>query len=66
MEENKMAEKKKALDLISRPIKAVNIGLDSFVESLKAQSVEVIHVDWQPPAGGDDKALDLLDRLESL
>jgi len=61
-----MAEKKIGRDLISRPIKAINIGLDSFVESLKAQNIEVIHVDWQPPAGGDDKALDLLDKLESL
>ena len=61
-----MAEKKIVPGLIFQPIKAVNIGLDSFVESLKEQNVEVIHVDWQPPAGGDDNALDLLDRLESL
>ena len=47
------------------PLKVVNIGLDSFAEDLKAQSVEVVHVDWSPPAGGDPKLAALLSKLGS-
>ena len=32
----------------------VNIGLESFSASLVDQGAGAIHVEWQPPAGGDD------------
>lgn len=41
----------------------VSLGLKSFTEELQRQQVKVVHVDWKPPAGGDTKLLDLLDRL---
>ena len=56
----------KTMELVTKPIKIVNIGIDSFLESLKNQGVEVVHVDWRPPAGGDAKLLDILDKLDSL
>jgi hypothetical protein len=31
---------------------AVNVGLDGFADDLQAQSVAVVRVQWQPPAGG--------------
>lgn len=48
----------------SRPA-VVNIGLELFAESLAAQNVPVVSVDWQPPASGKTHLLDLLDRLEA-
>jgi FdrA protein len=42
---------------------AINLGLQDFAESLKAQEVEVVHVDWTPPAGGDREMIELLDQL---
>ena len=53
----------KGMELITRPMKIVNIGIDSFLESLKNQGVEVVHVDWRPPADGDARLMDILDKL---
>ena len=43
--------------------RATNIGLLQFSESLEQQGVEVVHIDWIPPAGGDAEMIDLLDGL---
>ncbi|MDQ7840324.1 MAG: acyl-CoA synthetase FdrA [bacterium] len=43
----------------------INVGLELFAESLQAQGVPVVSVDWQPPAGGKQHLLDLLDKLEA-
>lgn len=49
--------------LFDQPIVAINIGLIQFSESLEQQEVEVVHIDWTPPAGGDAVMIDLLDGL---
>jgi hypothetical protein len=49
--------------LLSGPVIAVNLGLKSFGASLEQQGVEVVQVDWTPPAGGDQEMIDLLDEL---
>lgn len=49
--------------LIAGPPRVVNVGLAIFGESLRAQGVPVINVDWRPPAGGDREMMDLLERL---
>ena len=49
--------------LLAGPPRVVNVGLAGFAESLRAQGVPVIDVDWRPPAGGDRAMLDLLERL---
>jgi len=56
----------KEMELITKPLKIINIGIGSFLESLKNQGVEVVHVDWRPPAGGDAKLMDILDKLDLL
>jgi len=56
----------KEMELITKPMRVINIGIDSFLESLKIQGVEVIHVDWRPPAEGDSKLMEILDKLEFL
>lgn len=50
-------------NLLKEPIVAVNMGLKKFAESLEEQSVEVIHVQWTPPAGGDQEMMDILENL---
>ena len=50
-------------DLLQKPIVVINLGLKKFVESLEEQQVEVVQVDWIPPAGGDKEMVELLDQL---
>ena len=49
--------------LLQEPLVVINLGLKKFAESLEDQQVEVVQVDWIPPAGGDHEMLDLLDQL---
>jgi FdrA protein len=41
----------------------INLGLELFVTQLVACNVPVVHVDWRPPAGGDERLAHLLERL---
>lgn len=50
---------------LSAPFSAINAGLESFAESLTAQGAGVVHVDWRPPAGGNEKLMGILARLKS-
>ena len=52
-------------DLLHEPLCVVNIGLEGFSEELMGQQVDVIQVDWAPPAGGDPRLADLLAKLGS-
>ncbi len=55
--------KNKPNDLLSQPIKVINIGLEEFARELASQKVAVVHVQWSPPAGGNPKLADLLSKL---
>ena len=46
----------------ARPI-AINLGLQEFAKSLQDQGIQVIHVDWSPPAPVDEEMEDILDKL---
>lgn len=50
-------------NLLREPIVAINLGLTKFAESLEEQQVDVLQVDWVPPAGGDNEMIDLLAQL---
>ena len=50
-------------NLLDAPLVIINIGLLSFAESLLDQDIDVIHIDWEPPAGGDEEMINLLDEL---
>jgi FdrA protein len=52
------------LSALSQPMAAINIGLESFTESMNAQDAEVIQVDWHPPASGDEKLMAILERMK--
>jgi hypothetical protein len=49
--------------LLNEPLVVINLGLKKFAESLEEQDVEVVQVDWTPPAGGDKEMMELLDEL---
>ena len=50
-------------NLLAGPIVVINLGLKDFAANLEEQDVEVVQVDWTPPAGGDQELIDLLDNL---
>jgi FdrA protein len=47
-----------------RSLRVINIGLPVFAVDLDEAGLPVVHVDWQPPAGGDERLVALLVRLE--
>jgi FdrA protein len=55
----------KSVDLavLHQPLAAINVGLESFTESLMAQGAPVIQVDWRPPAGGNERLMAILERM---
>ena len=62
-QEEKESLKRVDLDVLTKPLAAINVGLESFTESLNAQQAQVIHVDWRPAAGGNEKLMSLLQRM---
>ena len=53
------------LDALRGPIAAVNVGLESFYDSLVSQGAQAVHVEWKPPAGGNEKLAGILARMKS-
>jgi len=51
-------------EIFEQPLKVVNLGLAMFADNLRAEGIEVIHVDWRPPAGGDVRLANILAALE--
>jgi FdrA protein len=49
--------------ILNQKLKIVNIGIPTFADDLRSQDIEVVHVDWKPPAGGDIEMLRLLEKL---
>ena len=52
------------LGTLSKKLEAINVGLESFAENLQAQETTVVHVDWRPPAGGNEKLANILERMK--
>jgi FdrA protein len=52
------------LSALQPPLAAINVGLESFYDSLLVQGASAIQVDWRPPAGGDEKLAAILARLK--
>jgi FdrA protein len=51
----------KIADLLNKQLIVINVGVQNFADSLSKQGVDVIHIDWSPPAGGDEQMMGLLD-----
>jgi FdrA protein len=56
----------KPVDLASlqKPLAAINVGLESFAENLAVQGAPTVHVDWRPPAGGNERLAAILERMK--
>lgn len=52
------------LRVLNDPLSAINVGLASFAESLTAQVAPVVHMDWKPPAGGNEQLMSILERMK--
>jgi FdrA protein len=49
---------------LSRPVAAINVGLETFYDSLIGQGAQAIQVEWKPPAGGDERLQAILQRMK--
>jgi FdrA protein len=52
------------LEELTKPFAAINIGLESFYESLISQGAQAIQVEWRPPAGGNERLAALLQKMK--
>jgi FdrA protein len=52
------------LESVRPPLAAVNVGLESFYDSLLAQGAQAVQVEWKPPAGGNEKLAAILSRMK--
>ena len=43
---------------------AINVGLESFYESIKGQGGTAVQVEWRPPAGGNEKLMAILAKMK--
>jgi FdrA protein len=53
------------LQALNQPMAAINVGLETFTESLADQGAQVVQVEWRPPASGDEKLMAILERMKS-
>lgn len=53
------------LEQLQQPLAAINVGLESFYESLTSQGAQAVHVEWRPPAGGNERLAALLQKMKS-
>lgn len=51
-------------EVLRAPVTAINVGVRIFCDSLLDQGAAAVHVDWRPPAGGDEKLVSILERLK--
>ena len=53
------------LEQLKQPLAGINVGLESFYESLISQGAQAVHVEWKPPAGGNERLASLLAKMKS-
>ncbi len=52
------------LEQLNQPLAAINVGLESFYDSLISQGAQAVHVEWRPPAGGNERLAALLQKMK--
>jgi hypothetical protein len=52
------------LNIFKDPLRVINIGIEGFAQDLREAGVEVVQLDWRPPAGGNARLASLLASLE--
>lgn len=66
---NELCEKGKVVTPLTphplqKPFAGINIGIETFYNSLQQQNIPSVHVDWRPPAAGNEKMIALLAKLK--
>ncbi len=49
---------------LQKPLAGINVGLESFTQSLKDQGAAAIQVEWRPAAGGNARLAAILERMK--
>lgn len=49
--------------LFKQELKVISVGIEIFAAELRKCKVEVIHLDWHPPAGGKIELLKILENI---
>ncbi len=57
------AMKQVDLEVLKKPLIGINVGLESFADSLTEQGAQVVHVDWKPAAGNNERLMNILERM---
>lgn len=52
-----------SLSDLDPPIGIINIGLERFGNSLIEQGAQVVQMEWRPPAGGNDRLWEILEKM---
>jgi len=52
------------LETLKKPMAGINVGLEAFAEALIDQESQVVHMDWKPVAGGNEKLAGILERMK--
>ncbi len=50
-------------DVLNQELRVINVGLDIFKDALLSQGVNVVQVDWEVPAKGDEKIISILKKM---
>ena len=53
------------LNVLKNSLAGINVGLESFSDSLTKQGAQVLQVDWKPAAGGNERLSSILERLKN-
>jgi FdrA protein len=59
-----MTDAKKIEGLFQEELVVINMGLDAFADALRKEKVKVLQMNWKPPAGGDQRIISFLDRVD--
>ncbi|MBX3049427.1 MAG: acyl-CoA synthetase FdrA [Anaerolineales bacterium] len=59
------AEVQKSPAPFAQPLAVINIGVEGFYDSQSAQGAQTIHVEWRPPASGDEDLMALLSKMRT-
>jgi FdrA protein len=51
------------LGALKNPMAGINVGLESFTESLAAQGAQAVQVEWKPAAGSNERLAGILERM---
>lgn len=55
----------KIQELFQSDVRVINIGLELFNQSILDQGKKSIQVDWKPPANGDPRLMEILEKMNS-